>query len=54
MSKIKMFKMDVWAFGHNYRVATLTTLYLTVLGIIKPSLKSIGQSLHKERFLKCM
>ncbi len=26
MSKIKMFKMDVWTFGHNYRVAQLSTL----------------------------
>ena len=31
-------------FGHNYRVTTLlhSTLYFTVLGIIIPSLKSIG------------
>ncbi len=27
----------------SIRVATLSTLYLSVLGIIKPSLKSIGQ-----------
>ncbi len=32
--------MDIWIFGHNYRVGTLFTLYLTVLGIIIPSLKS--------------
>ena len=30
-------------FGYNYRVATLSTLYQTVLDIIIPSLKSIGQ-----------
>ena len=30
-------------FGQNYRVATLSTFYLTVSGIIKPSLKLIGQ-----------
>ena len=29
-------------FGHNYRVATLSTLYLTVLRINIPNLKSIG------------
>ena len=43
MSKINMFKMDAGLFGHNYRVATLSTLYLTVLGIIITSLKSIRQ-----------
>ncbi len=26
MSKINMFKMDVWPFGHSYRVTTLSTL----------------------------
>ncbi len=29
--------------GHNYRVAALSLLYVIVLGIIIPSLKSIGQ-----------
>ena len=29
--------------GKNYRVATLSTFYLTVSGIIIPSLKVIGQ-----------
>ena len=36
----------IWTYGHfdnNYRVATLSTLSLTVSGIIIPSLKSIGQ-----------
>ena len=42
MSKINMLN---GLFGHNYRVAALSTLYLTVLGIIIPSLKSIGQFL---------
>ncbi len=41
MSKIN--KVEFGLFGHNYRVAALSTLYLTVLGIILPSLKSIGQ-----------
>ena len=30
-------------FGHNYRVAMLFTLYLTVSRITIPSFKSIGQ-----------
>ena len=30
----------------NYRVVTFSTLYLTILGIIIPSLKSIGQVSH--------
>ena len=30
-------------FGQNYRVATLSSFYLTVSGIIIPSLKSIKQ-----------
>ena len=30
-------------FGENHRVATLSTLYLTVTEIIVPSLKFIGQ-----------
>ena len=33
-------------FGHNYQVATLSTLYITELGIILPSLKSIGKIWH--------
>ncbi len=40
MSKINEFKCTYGLFGHNYRVAAL---YLTVLGMIIPSLKSIGQ-----------
>ncbi len=43
MSKINKFKWMYGLFGHNYRVASLSTLYLTVLGITIPSLKSIGQ-----------
>ncbi len=46
MSTINRFK---WTYGfcdHNYRVAALSTLYLTVLGIITPSLNSIGKFLH--------
>ena len=34
MTKINMFKWTYGLFGENYRVATLTLLYLTVLGII--------------------
>ncbi len=30
-------------FGYNQRVATLSTFYLTISGILIPSLKSIGQ-----------
>ena len=43
MSKINKFKWTYGLFGHNYRVAALSTLYLNVLGIIIPSLKSIKQ-----------
>ncbi len=44
MSKIKTcLEWTYEHFGHNYRVAALSTLYLTVLEIIIPSLKSIGQ-----------
>ena len=39
MSKINKFKWMYGLFGHNYRVAALSTLYLTVSGIIIPSLK---------------
>ena len=39
----KNVKWTYGLFGHNYRVAALSTLYFTVLGIIIPSLKSIGQ-----------
>ena len=41
MSKINKFKLTYGLFGHNYRVAALSTLYLTVIGIIMPILKSI-------------
>ncbi len=30
-------------FGHNYRVATHSTIFLTVSGIVLSSLKLIGQ-----------
>ncbi len=30
-------------FGHDYRVATVSTLHLSVSGIITPTLSSIGQ-----------
>ena len=43
MSKINKFKFTYGLFGHNYRVASASALYLTVLGIIIPSLKLIGQ-----------
>ena len=43
MSKINKFKWTYWLFGHNYRVAALSTFYLTVIGIIIPRLKSVGQ-----------
>ncbi len=39
MSKINM---TYGLFGQNYRVATLSTFYLTVSGIIIPSLQMIG------------
>ncbi len=43
-TRLNMFKMNVHTFGSNYRVATLSTLYLTVSesGIIMSSLKSVG------------
>ena len=49
---VKMLKLQhvlKWTyrlFGMNYRVATLSTLSLTVSGIILPSLKVIGQFLQ--------
>ena len=43
MSKINKFKLTYGLFGHNYRVAALSTLYPTVLVFTIPSLKSIGQ-----------
>ncbi len=43
MSKTNKFKWTYELFGHTYRVAALSTLYLTLLGIIIPSLKSLGQ-----------
>ncbi len=43
MSKINMLKMNVWTFWSS---CALSTLYLTVLGIIIPSLKSVGQFCH--------
>ena len=43
--KINMFKMDVLTFSHNCRVATLSTLYLTVSGIIILSLNSIERTI---------
>ena len=41
--KINMIKWTYGHFGHNYRVAALSTLYITVLVFIITSLKSIGQ-----------
>ena len=46
MSKINKYKWTYGLFDHNYRVAALSTLYLNVLVIIIPSLKSIGQFWH--------
>ena len=40
MSKINKFKWTYGLFGHNYRVAALSTFYLTV-SVIIPSLKMI-------------
>ncbi len=42
--KIQQWKYGL--FGHNYRVAALSSLYLAVLGIIIPCLKLIGQFRH--------
>ena len=44
--KNNMFKIGRTDFGQNYRVAIVSTLYLTVSGIIIPSLKFIGQLKH--------
>ncbi len=41
MSKINKFKWTYQLFGYNYRVAALSTLDQTVLGIIIQSLKLI-------------
>ncbi len=38
----KCSKWTYGLFGHNYRVAALSTLYLTVLWIIIPSLKYLN------------
>ncbi len=38
MSKINVFKIDLWTFGHNYIVATLSTFYQTVSAIVISSL----------------
>ena len=43
MSKINKFQWTYGLFGYNYRVTTLSRLYLTVSGVIILSLKSIGQ-----------
>ncbi len=45
MSKTNMFKWTYGLLGHNYRVAAVSTLYLPILGVTIPSLKSIGQFL---------
>ena len=52
-----MFKWTYGQIGHNYRVATFSTLYLTVSGIIITSLKSIEQFKFKfdeKNFLSCL
>ncbi len=38
---IKKYGMDIRNFGQNYRVDMLSTFYLTVSGIVIPSLKSM-------------
>ena len=44
-----MFKMDTYGRpGIDYRVASLFTRYITAIGIIIESLKSIGQFQHAE------
>ena len=37
------FKWTYGQYGNDYRVATLYEFYLTIIGIIMQSLKSIGQ-----------
>ena len=44
--KINVLNWPSGLFGQKYGVATLSTFYLTVSGIIIPSFKSIGQFLH--------
>ena len=41
--KINKFKWTYGLFDNNFRVAALSTLYLTALGFIILSLKSLGQ-----------
>ena len=41
-----LFKRMYGLFGQKYRVATLSTFYLTVSRITIPSFKSIGQFYH--------
>ncbi len=41
-----MFEWRYGLFGHNYRIAMLSTLYPIVLGIIIQSSKTIGQFWH--------
>ena len=43
MSKSACLKWTYGLYDHNYQVATLSTLYLTLLEILIPILKSIGQ-----------
>ena len=43
-----MFKWTYGRPGIDYRVASLFTRYLTAIGIIPESLKSIGQFQHAE------
>ncbi len=43
VKKVTCLKSTYGLLGKDYRVAKLSKLYLTVSGIISPSLKSIGQ-----------
>ncbi len=36
--KIHKNRANVWTFSHNYRVSTLSTLYLNVIGILNEDL----------------
>ena len=49
LKKLKKTTCFKWTYGHygnDYRVAMLSESYLTVIGIIMQSLKSIGQFQH--------
>ncbi len=52
--KINILKGEVRTYGNDYRVTTLSTLYLINFGIIMLSLKSIGKFYHALNMRICL